>query len=153
MRPTYERSQDRKKQEELILLLWAEHPSLECFEMPRFAPYDYEFRQSGKAVAMVEVKARSLARHRLPNYVISCRKMDTLRELVYRLGCPAYLLVGFADGVSVFQITQQLFPRRTSGRRDRNDPQDMELCEFIPIKLFRALKGNEINSSNIPFNP
>lgn len=153
MRPTYERSQDRKKQEELILLLWAEQPNLECFEMPRFAPYDYEFRQDGKTVAMVEVKARSLARNRLPNYVISCRKMDTLRELVYRTGSAGFLLVGFSDGVSVFEITQKLFPRRTSGRRDRNDPQDMELCEFIPICLFRALTGKKINLPNSTLPP
>lgn len=148
MRPIYERSQDRKKQEELILLLWAEQPNLECIEMPRFAAYDYEFRQDGRTVAIVEVKARSLARNRLPNYVISCKKMDTMRELVHRLGCAGYLLVGFSNGVSVFEITQKLFPRRTSGRRDRNDPKDMELCEFIPIHLFRTLTGKKINLSN-----
>ena len=139
MRPLYERTEDRAKQRELIAFMRRERPDLRCVETIPQAPYDFAFMQHGKIVAIVEVKARQCAMHRFAYYMIGSTKVDTLRELARETPCAAYLLVGWPDGVGLLHLGERIFRRSRNGRHDRNDPQDMELCEFIPLTAFRTL--------------
>ena len=139
MRPLYERQEDRARQRQLIAFMQRERPDLQCVETEPQAPYDFAFTQHGKTVAIVEVKARQCAMHRFAYYMIGAAKVDTLRELAREMPCAAYLLVGWPDGVGLLHLGEKTFRRSRNGRHDRNDPQDMELCEFIPLTAFRPL--------------
>jgi hypothetical protein len=140
MRPIYEQPHNREAQRKLIALLQAERPELDCIETDRLEPYDFQFKRDGKVTAIVEVKVRQLSFHRFPNYMIAAKKSDGLRRLSHEMKCGAHLLVGFPDAAALFTFSDQVFPRAQAGRKDRNDKQDIESCEFIPLSLFRLLK-------------
>lgn len=142
MRPIYERPNDRTRQGEIIRVLTAA-TGLRAEPTVPLVGWDFTlFRPDNTVSALVEVKARNHERLRYPTYIISRAKIDALAEDAERNGCTGGLLVGWQDETGWVRVNHPI--RQTwnvirGGRRDRNDPADIEPMYEIPHESFLIL--------------
>jgi hypothetical protein len=97
----------------------------------------------GRPIGVLEIKVRTNAWRRYPTYMIDLAKVAGMRSEVER-GMVALLAVKFTDWLGYVDMTEWRwidgkpdgFAVATGGRRDRNDPNDIDRCVFIPIDRF-----------------
>lgn len=97
----------------------------------------------GRPLAIAEIKRRSIDFEDYDTIHVSLNKMKRVNEEAYRLNCRAIFIVQFNDGIFYFEIPRDLkgFPVREGGRRDRNDPHDIESMIHFPVDQFRPLRN------------
>lgn len=142
MRPIYERPGDRTRQREVVALL--EHATgMRASETVRLCGWDYEMlRVDGSLSALVEVKARTHASTHYPTYIISQAKVIALAQASRERKCMAGLLVAWSDCTGWLRVDNRRrdrWPTIRGGRRDRNDPADIEALYEIRVEDFLIL--------------
>jgi len=88
--------------------------------------------------AVVEVKKRNNAHNKYPTYMLSANKHSNLIDISTSQNIPALLFVGFTDGIYATKLKSE-YPTAKGGRRDRNNPLDVEDCIYIPMNEFREI--------------
>jgi hypothetical protein len=141
-RPIYQTPAHLVAQREIIAQ-YSRARRMIAVEMPDLSRYDYEMHD-GKAVReIVEVKDRPKIRFRSikeSGYGISHRKLSDLRNAARSRPVGAVLLVRMSDGLYVAPIPSGgKWRTAMGGRKDRNDPQDIEMMEFVPQSQFRKI--------------
>jgi hypothetical protein len=142
MRPIYERDEDRRRQREAVAVL-EQATGLRAVETARLAGWDFEvLRADGTVAGLVEVKCRRHEHDHYPTYIISRAKVIALAQACREHGCMGGLLVAWRDRTGWLRVENRRrnhWPTITGGRRDRNDPADIEAMYEIPVTDFRFI--------------
>lgn len=142
MRPIYERRGDRVRQAEVIAVL-CNATGLRAVATPPLTAWDFEMvRPDGTLSALIEVKARRHPRLQYPTYIISRAKVIALAQASAERGCMGGLLVAWTNCTGWLRVENRRrnqWPTITGGRRDRNDPADIEPMYEIPMEDFLLL--------------
>lgn len=97
--------------------------------------------EGGAVVGIVEVKSRqTLSSEQFSTYRVSLNKLIALKQWAQFL--PTYLVVEFSDSIRVWKITKssrQVTEMIWGGRKDRHDPNDMEIMAALTMKSSRPL--------------
>jgi len=113
--------------------------SVHCEKLPVSYRLDYAVMEMGQVVQWLELKNRSHAMHKYPAYWISLGKFLHGAALADRTTISFILAVRFSDCdalVNCSALSRKQWGIAHGGRRDRNDPADMEPLVTIPINLF-----------------
>lgn len=144
MRPIYERDSDRTREAAAITVL-ARCTGAVPVAMAPMSGWDYEMRQAGQLVGLVEVKCRRCASTAFPTYMVSESKVRRLRDAAIDRGVAGILLVRWTDGDAWLSVTASDPARwrvEFGGRVDRGDPRDLEPVIHFDIGDFRFLNGS-----------
>lgn len=138
MRPIYETEYDRQ-QEDSVGMYVAEKYGCVFRKSEALASFDGVFSKfDGVDFALAEIKVRNNSRYKYPTYMISAAKVDAILSNARNMGLFPILIVCFTDGVFITKLSDR-YPKSLGGRRDRNDPNDVEMCVYIPMEEFKAL--------------
>jgi hypothetical protein len=137
MRPTYERAEDRNRQR-TVMGWFCQSYGCSAKELPPLAAWDFEATLDGDVVAIVEVKCRTNGINAYPTYLISHAKVEAmLAEASARTIAPI-LLVSWSDARGWVNLADAPHEVADGGRRDRNDPADIERVALIPVEEFKV---------------
>jgi hypothetical protein len=138
MRPIYETDYDRQREgsvsayvTEKYRCTFKKSEDLTSFDGV-FADYN------GQDFAVAEIKVRNNRSDKYPTYMISAAKVDAILAYANDRALFPMLLVGFTNGVFITKLSNH-YLKSLGGRRDRNDPSDIEVCVYIPMERFKAL--------------
>jgi hypothetical protein len=135
MRPIYETSEDRQKEQDVFAMV-ADTFGCVCITTPKLSVADRLLCSAeGVLLGIVELKIRTNPYAKYPTYMLSATKHTQLMNTARALRVPAFLVVKFSDSVKVTRL-QEDYPTSVGGRRDRGDNKDIEKCIFIPIEEF-----------------
>jgi hypothetical protein len=104
---------------------------------------DFAIEVSGEYVGLMEVKCRTYSDDQLDKMggvIISKRKVEAVFNLAKEHDVFVVLAVRLS-GV-IYVMSRRIlsdFEVIKAGRRDRNDPQDIEECYLIPMSCFEVL--------------
>jgi len=135
MRPIYETSSNRAKEHAAAVQFAAIAHCDYVRHDPLFA-WDYTFTREGKAVAFIEVKCRTTPSTKYAQYMVSESKCVTLCNASKLTGVAAVLLVQWSDCLGWLRIDGINWTTATGGRRDRNDPLDIEPMAYFDVDCF-----------------
>ena len=101
----------------------------------------------GRLLGTVEIKARTNPRLRYPTYMIDLAKVAAMKQDADD-GIVPLLVVQWTDWAGYIDTTEWRWRDGRpdgievgmGGRRDRNDPKDIDLCAFIPVEWFTAVQ-------------
>lgn len=142
MRPTYETTDDRGREAEVLFAL-AETWGVEYLRTPRYAGADYLISRDGEVKALIEIKCRQNNFGKYPSYMVSLEKIGRLQAAAEVIKAVPVLVVGFTDSIAWIDASKAVGQVRFGGRQDRDDKQDMEPCVYIPMNQFRRLDGRD----------
>ena len=133
-----ETAQNRKDEEtaaEQIKAAWG----LTAKKLPRLYHLDFVLLDKENGIrAFAEVKTRSNTQHLYPEYMIGLSKVLQAKKLSEVTGYASLLIVQWSDVTGWINLLEhQRFG--WGGRKDRNDPQDLEPMAFFTASAFKAL--------------
>ena len=137
MRPTYERAEDRNRQR-LVMGAFCQSYGCSAKELPAFAPWDFEVSVDGDPVAIVEVKCRTTGIYAYPTYLVGIAKVEAMLAEASARAIAPILLVSWSDARGWVNLADAPHEVAAGGRRDRNDPADIERVALIPVEEFRV---------------
>jgi len=138
MRPLYETEEDKSREAAVCNYICSSYNAA-FVKSEDLSAFDGVFTQiDGSPIAVAEVKIRSNDSRKYPTYMISATKVDRILDYANANNVFPMLVVGFTDGVFMTKLDKK-YPRASGGRRDRNDPRDIEACVFIPMEKFKLL--------------
>lgn len=144
-RPLYESAADLKNEKAIVSFL-EERWNCEADKLKIACEVDYSLTKNGKIVGIMEIKCRKYDYKTLDGWggvILSAHKWQAAKRWKETHSIAFILALGLPDGVFVLRIKagQNWPPLQliTGGRRDRNDPQDIEPCVLIPMKLFEKV--------------
>ena len=115
-------------------------------KMPTTSPVDFALMLGRRVVGWCEVKTRnkSMAEiESLGGFLINTGKLIAVKQLSEISGKPFVLVLRASDGlwwlkmkVAIDFVGSEIF---VQGRRDRNDPDDIETCACFPVTRFKPL--------------
>ena len=133
-RPTYE-SYNNVAEELQIASIFCEVFGCKYEQFPPLHHLNGKFTVGGRTVAVAEIKQRKNKRNTYPTLMISSAKCANGRSWAHKENVPFILLVKFTDGLFMTKITHK-YAESIGGRTDRNDPNDVERCSYIPVEQF-----------------
>lgn len=134
-RPIYETAKDRANEEEIALLL-ADRFKAKAIKAKRLYGLDWFFEREGYVVGMVEIKVRNYASTAFKTYMISADKIARIRMLSSVCGIPTFLFVAWTDEIGYINLADTPDYSAIGGRKDRGDPQDMEVLLHYSVDRF-----------------
>lgn len=140
-RPVFETTADLNREKEFVRLLetaWR----CDAKKWPIRYQVDFGFYRHGRLVATAELKCRTIAQNKYPEYMIALSKWLAARELADATGKPCLLCVRWSDQDGYINLGE--CPTLEIGyacRADR-EPWDEEPVVFIPVALFRPIGPN-----------
>lgn len=138
MRPTYE-TKANQLNEWRAAQWYARHEGLEPVKLQKYNPADYVLVTETRRVQQwVEVKCRTTPMGRYPTYFISQQKVAALHQLARDTTATVWLLVCWTDLVGRLQLPAP-HTVAVDGRRDRNDPNDIEKVCHYALSQFEIL--------------
>jgi hypothetical protein len=146
MRPFYENDKDRKN-EFAVAQAVAAYWGLNAVKLKPACEVDFAITQFDDVLAVMEVKCRNYYYDEIDRFgglMLSCHKMSAIRRWHTDFPIGIVIAVRLNDGIFTFTTPKgydlQRFPKiKMTGRRDRNDTQDIEPCVLIPMNNFRKL--------------
>lgn len=138
-RPRYETKAD-KEREALVAEKFARH--FEDMSVEKLADQgraDYVAYQDGEPVGYIEIKVRTCQHNQYSTYFISKKKLLALQKLAGDK--KSAVVVQWTDRAGFIPVNLFLENAtfRSGGRKDRNDPLDIEEMAEVDISLFRFL--------------
>jgi hypothetical protein len=112
---------------------------VEMIEMPQYHWYDYEAQYEGVQVN-VEIKCRDIKWGQYPTIILSKTKFMKGYDRLVNHGERFRFVVRYKTGIQVLKMKDDILTHvnfKKGGRRDRNDPRDIEDVADIPLKLFK----------------
>lgn len=107
-------------------------------ELEPFAAWDFEVSVDGDPVAIIEVKCRTTGIYAYPTYLVSHGKVEAMRAEASARDIAPILLVSWSDARGWVNLADARFEVGDGGRRDRNDPADIERVALIPVEDFKV---------------
>lgn len=138
-RPVYEGKDDMSR-EAVFSRLVAEKFNCTLVKMPKLSGVDFCISSDGELAGFLEVKVRTNRRQQYPTYMISAKKIAMAESLMSAFGLPTVLAVRWSDSwghTDLNGLPQEYVS--FGGRKDRNDPQDMEPVFLIPMSRFSVI--------------
>ena len=134
-RPLYETSKDITNELRAIKRIVGDR---EIYKLhPKYGP-DFCVIKDGIITSWVEVKCRTFASTKFDTTMIDVSKMTKSFFLSEKTGKPFILIVEWTDKIGYFVIkTLENIEIRLGGRKDRNDPLDIEPYYYIPVTWFK----------------
>ena len=106
-------------------------------KLPRVYNLDFCIFKDDTPTGFAELKTRSCSTDEFPTLMISMLKVLAAHRLKEVTGLPSYLFVDWkGDNKRGMVSLNQSFSFSMGGRTDRNDPQDIDITAYIPIKNF-----------------
>lgn len=145
-RPFYETQNDREKEFKVaqsVATLWG----YTALKLKPACEVDYALTLFDDIKGVMEIKCRNYSYDqldRLGGYMLSCHKMSALRRWHTDFPIGIAIVIELTDGIYCWTIQSGIAIERFSkikmtGRKDRNDPQDIEPCVLIPMGKFRKI--------------
>ena len=134
MRPMYE-TEDQRTEEARIVNRVAEIWGVEAVKLKPAYAVDFIYLDNGNVSALVEAKNRKYSMDKMDHWGgVMCSLHKWSNGILYSQisNLPFVFLVGAVDGIYAHVADGNIDGVIYSGRRDRNDPQDME-----PVILLR----------------
>ena len=108
---------------------------------------DWMAWRDGEVVGVIEYKNRPHDWATYPTYMISLHKWISLRVAAEYSATKKHkvvpiIVVEFTDGLYWLEVTPEVASLEMGGRIDRNDPEDVEPCMFIPMHHWKQIKEN-----------
>ena len=142
MRPLYETEQDRSNEAKVageISKIWGCHVR----KLDQTNNADYAVEKNGFVVGLLEIKCRKYSfdqLQKLGGLFISMKKIDRIMKVCAREDLWFTLAISLPDGIYAMSAKEwPYFEVVRAGRRDRNDPADIEQCYLIPMDYFEAI--------------
>lgn len=139
-RPVYETRQDIGREANVAEILAAAW-SCAIHKLPRLYSCDYAAMRGKEVSAWLEIKCRNAS---YPTYLISLHKWIKGIELSEATAKPFLLVVSWpVNGEQVvmfYPVCREPIHVVLGGRKDRNDPDDIEPMVEVPVAKFRRLK-------------
>lgn len=139
-RPLYETAVDRSREERLALW-YANEIGLQARRCPSKYPCDWAMQNKESVIEqLVEVKIRGES---YKEYMISLSKVSTIVSYAAYADAKPMLVVYWMDTLEIGYVDLIRCNRRAGfgGRSDRDDPDDIEPCVFIPKSDFTIVPG------------
>lgn len=134
----YETDANRKSEADVLSTISAKY-NCEVEKCSHLSPVDaFLLNGDGSHGAVVEVKVRRNEHTRYPTYMLSYTKYKSIVAISEAENIPPLLIVRFTDGLYATKLTGN-YDIKEGGRRDRNNPNDIETCVFIPMQEFIAI--------------
>ena len=137
MRPRYETQKDLDNEKQVIDLI-CNLTNATAHKLPISDHLDFAMFRDNDLVALVEIKRRKVNSQEWPTYMISYRKVKEARQMSWDLSVPAYLFVQFNDRIGYVNFDAE-FKAGYNGRRDTNDPGDINLVCYYSMADFKWL--------------
>ena len=137
MRPLYESSQDLQN-EAAVALEMSKRWKCHFDKLPIKYNVDYAVTKGADIVALAEIKCRNYSYSQIDKmggYMISAHKWVMGATFADSMNIPLILIVKLTDGI--WWTKERSKKLVLSGRKDRNDPQDIEPCILIPMSAFQ----------------
>ena len=139
-RPAYETQESLLNEAQVaskVAAIWG----CDTDKMPRRMQIDYAISRDSIVCGFVEVKCRTKNIEDYPYYFIALTKVMEAKNLNQSTGLPCFLAVRSANGkIHMIRLDEAEFTVKIAGRRDRNDPDDIEPCCFFEVSKFKELK-------------
>ena len=136
MRPIYENEESLANEAEVAKFL-AELWGGEFHKLPRRMQMDYAFARDDVVTGFVEVKCKTSNLEDFPFYFISLSKVLEAKNLFNATGLHTKLVVRSKNGaIHSIVMSKEEFDVKIAGRKDRNDPDDMEPCAYFKSSKF-----------------
>jgi hypothetical protein len=137
-RPIYETQHDLDHEKEIADLL-SKKWSADFHKLPIKNNVDFLVTREGKGIAFIEYKHREkLSFEAFPTYMVSLDKWMKMRDIQNNTGLPCHLVVRFKE-LTAWVNCDADFHIGINGRKDRNDPQDIEPMAYIDMKAFKFI--------------
>jgi hypothetical protein len=110
------------------------------------SPIDYCAMRGRRVVAWVEIKRRSKPMHEIASLggvMVNLEKIKAVSDISQITGIPFLLVISTSDGIYASKFQDDFTPDDLTlcGRKDRNDPNDIEACAVYRADRFKALGG------------
>lgn len=137
MRPQYENSSSVARELEIAAKFCN---IFDCTyeQYPPLHPVNGKFVKNGKVQAIVEIKVRNNASDKYPTLMLSSAKHKKGLDWAHKENAPFLLVIKFTNGLFMANVKTE-YEESIGGRKDRDDPMDIERCVYIPISQFRQL--------------
>lgn len=140
-RPIYESLADKENERAIVTQICY---AWDCLaEKGRHLGYVdyYLYKPKTNLIAVIEIKNRhKLSVRKFPAYMISKNKINKGLIISNELAVPFLLVVNFAEMLMYAEIKREhQYKEGMGGRKDRNDPYDIEPVVYIPISLFKPI--------------
>lgn len=145
-RPLYESELDRKNETEVATALeraWG----CTVRKLKTACELDYSVERDGRVVAVMEIKCRNYSFEKIERFgglMLSAHKWQAAKRWRETHNIAFILALGLPDGIYRMSIASDPWPTDldlvTTGRTDRDDPQDIEPCVLIPMDWFVRLQ-------------
>lgn len=151
MRPNYESPLDLEREAGTAAIvgpIW----NVQTHKNPRFYQIDYSLLRGGIIKAWAEIKWRNYEFGHYPDYMISLHKVMAAIDHHRMTGLPVYLVANFQGDIRYADLTKDsctLDPLKIGGRKDRDDPQDLEPVCSIPLSAFKPLTTGENHGKEV----
>jgi len=141
VRPRYESSTNVAKELEIAARLCN---VFDCTyeQYPPLHAVNGKFIKDGKVQAIVEIKVRNNASYKYPTLMLSCAKYNKGLDWAHKENAPFILLIMFTDGLFMTKVGSG-YDENIGGRSDRNDPNDIERCVYIPMASFKQIAARD----------
>lgn len=139
MRPEYETSSDRDREEAVARAFGGRHGVRLARLPPRYS-VDRAIIRDGVVSGWAEIKVRTTPASQYPSAHIGAAKLAECLTLAHRTGLPLILIYGWSGGADVrWHRVDGPYTIEMGGRRDRGDWQDQEPMVAIPVEEFRLI--------------
>lgn len=136
-RPAYETEDDLRREQSVSNRLQAAwNCSIE--KLPVRYEIDWAIYRDSNLKAFAELKCRNHPFGKYPSLMLSLMKWTTGKSLARHANVPFIIVAKFSDCLAYCE-TQQAAEIVWSGRKDRNDPQDLEPVVLIPKHQFKVI--------------
>lgn len=137
-RQTYETEQDRTR-EMVIAFKVIDKIGCNLDQQVQYHPFDYLAVRNEKPTAKIEIKdRRKLSINKFNTYMISKKKIDKILA-ADPINVKSILVIKFKEKIMFVELREG-YEQKMMGRIYKTrDPQDLEVCYFIPIKEFQDL--------------
>jgi hypothetical protein len=136
-RPTYESSTNVAKELEIAAKFCS---VFDCTyeQYPPLHAVNGKFVKDGKVQAIAEIKVRNNASNKYPTLMMSSSKYRKGLDWAHKENAPFLLVIKFTDGLFMTKVGAK-YQESIGGRKDRNDPDDIERCVYIPMDSFKQV--------------
>jgi hypothetical protein len=138
-RPNYETSEDLSKEALAIQKFIARFGgAVEFAKLPIQYKMDFCLIDDETVCTFVEVKCRTNKKTAYSTYIISMSKI-VVAKAYNDIGIKCILLVQWTDEMGWVDLSNNEWPVKIGGRKDRGDWQDIEPVAHIPISEFNIV--------------
>jgi len=137
-RPLYENNEDRGNEEAVITEvcnIW----HCEYQKLPLAYKLDYALMRDQKIVALSEIKCRNVPTDAYETIMISSLKAVAARRLSEEMKVPAMFIIRYQDDIRFINFSEEPDSVEVGGRKDRNDPQDIEIVFHYDRKRLKSI--------------